>query len=421
MPVFFQQIQRIAKMSNKWFKFNEIKVNAKNNNKNLVECFIYDEIGGFGVTAADFVSELKRIDKITNQQAEFLVNINSPGGDVFEGLAIYNALQELGERCSVIVNGLAASAASLIACGAKECIICENALLMIHNPFTMAVGNATELRKIADTLDKCNNSIINIYKNKCKDLSTEQITQMMDQETWLDANEAIALGFADVIRSFDDQHKNEQQQPTINNRVFKRMGYKNQNLPKNLIITSENLESEPKMEILENPIENNTENFAENNVENNITENAKNDVEHTICNTEKTFNLVLKMLAVCKQANINDYENVCKASLANFRDIDLNDNSAENIIDAECKRIIAIKNICDLAPISKENNKDQLLMEFVKNNSTMKEVRAKLFDLMIATQSENQVDNSVPIVENQSSHNIPTPDEVYNKRRGNKC
>lgn len=401
------------KIENSWFKFNEINANTKKKSPNLVECFIYDEIGGFGVTAADFVSELKRIDKITNQQANFVVNINSPGGDVFEGLAIYNALQELGERCTAVVNGLAASAASLIACGAKECIICENALLMIHNPFTMAVGNATELRKIADTLDKCNNAIINIYQRKCQNLSAEQITQMMDQETWLDANEAIALGFADVIRSFDEQHKSEQQQPTINSQVFKRMRYKNQNLPKNLIIKDK--ESEINMNI-ENNIENNVENNIENNVDEKIADRIKN-------NNENTLYLVLKVFDACKKANVVNFEEVGKASLENFANIDFSDEANEKIIDAECERIISIKNLCDLSPIANQAKKDELFFNFIKNNLSLQQVRADLFDFIVSDQSEKQIDNTIPVKQDSQSveNQMPTPDEVYNKRRGNKC
>lgn len=404
-----------------WFKFKEIQ-NATKNPPNLVECFIYDEIGGFGVSAADFVSELKRLDKITNHSAQIQVNINSPGGDVFDGLAISNAIAELGERCTTIINGIAASAASLIACSSKQCVMCDNALLMIHNPFTNVIGNATELRKVADTLDKCNNSIVNVYLRKCKNLSVQDIQQMMDEETWLDATEAVALGFADVIRSFDEQHKNEQQQPTINNQVFKRMQFKN--LPKNLIITKESEElmvNENSVVNTENNI-NEVENIVESNIENNIenSENLISNISNISNNNEKTLNIVLKVLATCKNANITNFEEVSKVSLANFINIDFNDTNAEKIIDAECERIISIKNLCDLTPITNKNKVDELFMNFIKNNSTLNDVRAELFDFIVTNQNETQIDNSLPIIDDKeanNNNNIPSPDEVYAKRK----
>lgn len=411
-----------------WFKFKDIQ-NATKNPPNLVECFIYDEIGGFGVSAADFVSELKRIDKITNHSAQIQVNINSPGGDVFDGLAISNAIAELGERCTTIINGIAASAASLIACSSKQCVMCENALLMIHNPFTNVIGNATELRKVADTLDKCNNSIVNVYQRKCKNLSAESIQQMMDEETWLDANEAVALGFVDVIRSFDEQHKNQQQTPSINNQVFKRMQFKN--LPKNLIITE--IESEQNMEIensteteidAENIVENIPQNIPQNITENIVENNVDNNVEiqqTTQINNEKIANLMLKVFDTCKNANIENFAEVGKASLSNFNDIDFTDPLSEKVINDECKRIIDIKNLCDLVPINNKTQLNNLFMSFIKDNLSLQKVRANLFDFMVNNQSENQVDNAIPVVEQQVDNNIPTPDEVYSKRRCGSC
>lgn len=417
-------------MKKTWFKFNNFENSLKNdfeakkNNQNLVECFIYDEIGGFGITASDFVTELKHIDKITNQNANFVININSPGGDVFDGLAIYNALQELGERCTAVINGIAASAASLIACGANEVIMCETALLMIHNPFTSVVGNAVELRKVADTLDKCNNSIITAYQRKCKNLSAEKITEMMDAETWLDAEDAVALGFADVIRSFDEEHKNEQKQPSITNKVFNRMKFKN--TPKNLLIikdlkeikmTEEVKEIKEVKEVKETEINNEIKNEVVNEV-NEVNENEVNENKKEIKN-DQTLNLMLKVFDTCKNANINNFEEVGKASLQNFCNIDFSDSRAENIINAECERITNIKNLCDLSPLNSATDKDNLLVEFVKNNLSLEQVRANLFDLIVNNQAENKVDNAIPVVEDENdvSNSIPTPEEVYSKRK----
>lgn len=415
-------------MKNKsWFK-----IEAKKNNENLVECFIYDEIGGFGITASDFVAQLKHYDQITNHNANFVININSPGGDVFDGLAIYNALQELGQRCTAVINGIAASAASLIACGASECIMCETALLMIHNPFTMAVGNAVELRKVADTLDKCNNSIVTAYQKKCKNLSLEKISEMMDAETWLNADDAVALGFADVIRSFDEEHKKELQQPSISNKVFNRMKFKNQ--PKNLIIFNQsdnqidnennnenNNENEIEVVIMNN--ENNNEVVKNNNENNNESNDKVIEIKTAEVKNDKSLNLMLKVFDVCKKANIANFEEVAKASIQNFSDIDFNDERSANIIENECERIIKIKNLCDLTPLNNNNDNnnnndlDKLLVDFVKNNFSLEQVRASLFDLIVSNQTQNQIDNTIPIVENENQNDIPTAEEIYLKRK----
>lgn len=154
---------------------------------------IYDEIGGFGVSAIELVNELKNLEGVD----EITLRLNSPGGSIIEGTAIYNALKNHGAKIIVMIDGLAASMASVIAMAGDEIQIAENAYLMIHNPWTMAVGDAEELRKSADLLDKMRENLVNAYSRSGMD--REKIIELMDAETWMTASEALENGFVDSI------------------------------------------------------------------------------------------------------------------------------------------------------------------------------------------------------------------------------
>lgn len=121
------------------------------------------------------------------------VRINSPGGSVADGFAIYNALK--ARKPVIYVDGIAASIASLIAMAGSRIIMAENALLMIHWPWTVAEGNAAAMRKTADTLDQFGNAMLGAYARTGLDVDT--LSSMLDAETWLNSDEAIRLGFAD--------------------------------------------------------------------------------------------------------------------------------------------------------------------------------------------------------------------------------
>lgn len=161
-----------------------------------VEVLIYDEIGLWGISAARFVEDLKAVD---DGAVKVTVAINSPGGDVFDGFAIHNALVRLGDRCTVRIDGLAASAASVIACGGNQVVMASNAIMMIHNPWTFAYGTAEELRKTADMMDKARDGILAAYRRKAPSIEDAELLRMLDDETWLTAEEAVALGLADVV------------------------------------------------------------------------------------------------------------------------------------------------------------------------------------------------------------------------------
>ncbi|CAN7397716.1 head maturation protease, ClpP-related [Paraburkholderia terricola] len=161
----------------------------------VAEIRIYDEIGFWGTDAKTFIAQL---DTAAASAAEIIVAVNSPGGDVFDAFAIYNALRRHAGKVTARVDGVAASAAGLVVMAGDQVVMPENAMLMIHNPWTIALGSAADLRSTADMMDKARDGILAAYRRKSGQTDGE-LTAMMDAETWLTALEAQSLGFCDVI------------------------------------------------------------------------------------------------------------------------------------------------------------------------------------------------------------------------------
>lgn len=166
------------------------------------EVYIYDEIGrgwmGGGVSAEEFVAEVKALK--LKRGDELLVRINSPGGDVFDGIVIYNYLRGTKHNVRVRVDGVAASAASYIAMAGDVVEMPENAYMMVHNPWMMAMGDAQVMRKAAQDLDVIGEAGIAAYLRKTDGkLGREQLVEMLNAETWLSAAQAIEHGLADEM------------------------------------------------------------------------------------------------------------------------------------------------------------------------------------------------------------------------------
>lgn len=151
----------------------------------------FGEIGPWGISAKNFSQLLGDVNT-----SLITLNINSPGGDVFDGIAIYNALLEHSAQVNVRVTGLAASAASLVAMAGDTIAIADNAFFMIHNAWTLAMGDRKAMAETARTLGKIDNELANTYATRTGG-DKPDIVDMMDNETWLSASEAMDLGFAD--------------------------------------------------------------------------------------------------------------------------------------------------------------------------------------------------------------------------------
>lgn len=167
--------------------------------KKTAEVLIYEDIGeGWfgGLSAKAFAKELQAIgavDKIN-------VRINSMGGSVFEGVTMYNVLRDNDAEVIVHIDGLAASIASVIAMAGNSIRIAENAMMMIHDPWIVAAGSAADLREQAGLLDKIRDSLITSYKSQVQaSLTTDEISNLMEAETWMSANEALEFGFVDEV------------------------------------------------------------------------------------------------------------------------------------------------------------------------------------------------------------------------------
>lgn len=158
------------------------------------DIYIYDEIGGWGISARRFTEDLISLGNLSHIN----LHIHSPGGEVFDGIAIYNQLKNHSSTITVYIDGLAASMASVIAMVGDTVIMPKNAMMMIHKPWGVSWGDANDMREYADLLDKLENVLIPAYVAKTGK-TTEEITAMLEQETWLDGDECVEHGFADKV------------------------------------------------------------------------------------------------------------------------------------------------------------------------------------------------------------------------------
>ncbi|MFS1525634.1 ClpP-like prohead protease/major capsid protein fusion protein [Microbulbifer sp. 2304DJ12-6] len=155
------------------------------------DIYVYDYIGYYGVTAKDFARDLKSLGKVN----KINLHLNSPGGDVFEGTAIYNLLKDHSAEIETWIEGIAASMGSVIALAGDTVHIAENAYFMVHNPSAAARGDERALEKIKGLLVKVKKTMVGLYTAR-SGLSDEEVSQIMDDETWYAGAEAVEAGFA---------------------------------------------------------------------------------------------------------------------------------------------------------------------------------------------------------------------------------
>lgn len=171
-----------------WFS-----IKAQANADAPAEISIHDAIGSWYINAQDFLAQLKNITA-----KDITLTINSPGGSVFDGIAIYNGLRAHSANITVRVLGVAASIASVIAMAGDKIIMPENTFMMVHSPLNALYGNAGEMRDMADLLDKVESSLLATYAARTG-MSPEDIKVLLDAETFMTAAEAVKLGFADEM------------------------------------------------------------------------------------------------------------------------------------------------------------------------------------------------------------------------------
>lgn len=162
------------------------------------ELLLYGDIGeswwGESISAKTVADNLKEIGEVDVLN----VRINSAGGSAFDGIAIYNQLVRNRARIEIDIDGMALSIASVIAMAGEEVRMAENAMLMIHDPWTFAMGDAEELRKTAELLDGMKDNLVTTY-NRRTGIDRDELAELMTEETWLNAADAKERGFVDVV------------------------------------------------------------------------------------------------------------------------------------------------------------------------------------------------------------------------------
>ena len=184
-------VARLRQGRNDWFRI-------ENKSATRTAVYIYDEIGWFGVTAKDFVDELNKLETLAID-----LHVNTPGGDAFDGIAIYNALKQHPATVDVIVDSLAASAGSFITQAGDSVVMTRNSQMMIHDASGLAIGNASDMAEMAGLLDKMSDNIADIYTQRAGG-TVAQWRDRMRAETWYSADEAVKANLADKVQGASD-------------------------------------------------------------------------------------------------------------------------------------------------------------------------------------------------------------------------
>lgn len=329
-----------------------------------IEIYVYGEIGTWGITANQFVQDLRAMD---DGVSPVVAAFNSIGGDLFDGLAIHNALSRLGERCTARIDALAASAASVAACGAHKVVIAANAMLMIHNPWTFAGGDAEDFRRVADVLDQTLEAIIAAYKSKAPNIDEAELRRLVNAETWLTANEAVALGLADEVG----------EGVTVKACLGQGAALQRfQHAPKALLAQ---LAEPPELEPPE-PID-----------------------PPPVVDASK---LALMITQSCTQAGIS---NLIEPLIASTKLVD------KATVQAALTRAKAVNDLCVAARFP------EFTLEFVSAGLDAEAVRGRLFDKLVGSGKGFEIDNSLPL-QNDPPPKVqakqPDPPSIWAARKG---
>jgi ATP-dependent protease ClpP protease subunit len=195
-------IRAQARQEHPWYRFKNVAADE-------AELLLYDEIGGFGTYAEDFLTELKAVTA-----PKLRVKVNSPGGSVFEGVALANALRSHPAEVTVQVDGIAASIASVIAMAADRVVVQPQAMLMVHDASGVCLGNAQDMQDMAALLDKISDNIADAYVAKAGG-TRDEWRQVMRAETWFNAEEAVEAGLADEVMPSKKQAQPSEDEPEM--------------------------------------------------------------------------------------------------------------------------------------------------------------------------------------------------------------
>lgn len=339
----------------------------------VIEIYIYGEIGGWGITASQFIRDLRALD---DGVSPVVVAFNTIGGDLFDGLAIHNALSRLGERCTARIDALAASAGGIAACGAHRVVMASNSILMVHNPWTYTEGDAEDLRKVADVLDQTLEAIIAAYKAKAPDIDDAELRRLVNDETWLTAQEALALGLADEVSDGVEVKACLGQGAAMQ---------RYRQTPKALIEQLNELAADPATPPAtpDDP--------------------APGDPPEPVAGDSAA--LALMITQACTKAGIS---NLVEPLIASTK---LADTAT---VQAALMRAKAVRDLCVAARLP------ELTGEFVKAGLDAQAVRARLFDRLVGSGKGFEIDNSLPPADDlpeKVKAQLPNPNAIWAARR----
>jgi ATP-dependent protease ClpP protease subunit len=351
-----------------WYRIEAKAGDGEGGKPAAIEVLIYDEIGLWGIEAKHLIEAFAALD---DGACPVIVCINSPGGDCFDSIALNGWVQRLGARATVRIDALAASGASVIAVGGHRVVIAESALMMIHNPRTISYGESADMRHTADWMDKARDGMLAAYRRKAPAIEDAELVRMMDEETWLTAQEAVALGLADVIE--------EQTAKVKACRGATGLLARYRRAPK-AVLEADGAEQQGSEESQPAPA-------PEPEPEPQPAEQAPEPAEPTQPEPDAEARLIeqitaaaLRLAAACIKAGIPE---TIQEILMSTK---LTDNAA---VEAEEKRIEAVRSLCVAARLP------ELAADYVKAGLSADAVRARLFDKLVDKRAA-EIDNKEP-------------------------
>ncbi|MFG0501308.1 head maturation protease, ClpP-related [Pseudomonas putida] len=336
----------------------------------VIEVYVYGEIGAWGITANQFIQDLKAAD---DGVSPVVVAFNTNGGDLFEGLAIRNALRRLGERCTGRVDGLAASAGSVAVCGAHRVVMGASDFLMVHNPYTWVGGDAEDLRRVADVLDKAFEAMIAAYKAKAPNIDDAELRRLVNAESWLTASEALALGLVDEVRT--DVKVQACLGPGSTMARYR-------NTPQALLDQLKASKEEPAAPVEPEP-----------------------EPAPSAPTASDSAALALMITQACTQAGIS---NLVEPLIASTKLAD------ETTVQAALTRAKAVRDLCVAARLP------EMTGEYVQAGLDATAVRARLFDKLVGGGKGFEIDNSLPPADDAPEKvqaKAPNPSSIWSARR----
>lgn len=332
-----------------------------------IEVYIYGEIGFWGVTSGDFIRDLKEVDDGVSQ---ILVHFDTVGGDLFDGIAIHNTLRALGERCIGQIDGACFSAGSVAVCGAHTVRMADNAMFMIHNPWTFMAGDSDELRKMADMMDKAFEGIVASYQHRSLNIDDAELRRMINDTTWLTASEAKTHGFVDEVFG--------EVAPLANNAALGKILNRYRNVPEAALRLVGEVEQPPAPEPEPEP--------------------------EPVPATPEAAELAAKLAADCAQSGLsNCVSYLIKASAL----------ASAEAVQAHFNRAKDVRAACLVAKLPDE------AQGLIEAGLTGEQAKAKLFEQLANKSGQVEISNLPPVDDGlqAAAYQPPTANEVYARRR----